>query len=141
YLVGRDVGRELDDAGDFAVPVAQGIVGGLDPDLLAALAATLVLRGLIFAAVEACPKVAIAGALALFGRDEHPMMLAPDFIERIADRCEEVRIGIDDGAVEIEFDHRLRPVERLDLGDRVPDLLALEIEHVMFRTDLGAERW
>lgn len=102
----------------------------MDPDLLAVLAVALVLRGLELAAVQAGPEVAIAGALALGRADEDAVMLALDLGERVAAHLEQVVIGIEDGAVETEFDHGLRAIECLDLCDRMSDFLALKIEHV-----------
>ena len=55
-LLRGDVGGELDHPDRLAVLVQDRIVGGLDPDFLAALAEALVLRGLEFAAVELGPE-------------------------------------------------------------------------------------
>src|SRR5262249_26658250 len=105
-------------------------VGGVDPDFLAVLAEALVLRGLELAAIEAGPEVAIARALALGRADENAVMLALDLRERIAAHLEQILIGVENSAVEAEFDHGLRTIKRLDLRDRVPDFLALKIEHL-----------
>ncbi len=43
-------------------------------------------------------------------------MLALDLLQPVAHGLEEVLVGGDDGAVEIELDHRLRFVDRLDLS-------------------------
>ena len=96
------------------VVVEDRIVGRENPDLLAALAEPLVFRRLELATVEARPEFAIGGAVALAGVDEHAVMLALDFGQRIADRFQEIFVGGDDGAVEIEFDHRLRAADRRD---------------------------
>ena len=45
-LGGGDIGGELDDLERLAVEVEDRVVGGLNPDLLAALADALVFRGL-----------------------------------------------------------------------------------------------
>src|ERR1700761_7111602 len=52
-------------------------------------------------------------------------MLARDLRQRIADRAEKIIVGGDDGAVEIELDHRLRTADRRDLAGvlHVADLL------------------
>jgi hypothetical protein len=43
-------------------------------------------------------------------------MLAGDFAERVAKRPQEVRVGLDDRAVELELDNGLRFSDRLDLA-------------------------
>ena len=79
----------------------------------------LVFAGLVFAAVEPCPELAISGALA-FGRvDEHAVMLAADLRKRIADRVQEIGVRRDDRAIQVELDHRLRLADRRDLAGRL----------------------
>jgi hypothetical protein len=39
------------------------------------------------------------------------MMFASDLVERVAHRVEKVPVGRNDGTVELEFDHRLRPAD------------------------------
>ena len=51
-----DVGGVLDDLEGLAVLIEDRVVGGLDPDLLAALADPLVLGRLVFAAVQRSPR-------------------------------------------------------------------------------------
>jgi hypothetical protein len=43
-------------------------------------------------------------------------MLALDFVQRITHRLEEILVGGDDRAVEVELDHGLRPVDGGDLA-------------------------
>jgi len=97
--------------------------------LLAALAETLVLGSLEFTAAELGPEFPIGGAVALAGRHEHRMMLALDFLQPVAHRGEEVLIGGDDGAVEIEFDHRLRTADGGNLAGilHVADFLLRDV--------------
>ena len=45
-----------------------------------------------------------------------PWCLPTDLVEPVADRVQEVLVGRDDRAVEIEFDDRLRLAECVDLG-------------------------
>src|ERR1700739_2513919 len=61
----------------------HGLVGREDPDLLADLADALVLAGLIFAAIQLRPELAIRRAVALGLRHEHAVMLALDLIQGI----------------------------------------------------------
>ena len=57
-----DVGGELDDLERLAVEVEDRVVGGLDPDLLAALADPLVLGGLKLAPSELLPELPVLRA-------------------------------------------------------------------------------
>ena len=111
-----DVGGEFHHLERLAGIVENRIVGRQDPDLLAALAVALVFGGLELAAAQRGPELAIGGAVALGRRHEHRMMLALDLVERIADRAEEMIVRGDDGAVEVELDHRLRARDRSDLA-------------------------
>ena len=115
-LLFADIGGELHHLEGLSGIVEDRIVGGEDPDLLAALSEALVFARLEFAAVELRPELAIGVAVALFGRHEHAVMLALDFGERVAERVQESVVGGDDGAVEIEFDHRLRAADGRDLA-------------------------
>src|SRR5262249_41940561 len=69
-----------------------------------------------FTAIEACPELAIGGALALGARHEHAVMLAGNLGERIAEDLQENVVGRDDRAVEIELDHGLRARNGRDLA-------------------------
>ena len=51
HLLG-DVGGVFDDLERLAVEIQDQIVAGLDPDLLAAFADALVLRGIVFATAD-----------------------------------------------------------------------------------------
>ncbi|WP_431206648.1 hypothetical protein ACQ86E_19190 [Bradyrhizobium betae] len=52
------------------------------------------------------------------------MVLAPDFLDRIAERIEKILVGRDDRSVGVELDHGLRAADRIDLGLRVATGLA-----------------
>jgi hypothetical protein len=43
--------------------------------------------------------------------DEHAVMPALDFRKRVTENLEKILVGRHDGAVHIEFDHRLRPAD------------------------------
>ena len=47
--------------------------------------------------------------------DEHAVALPFDFLQRVTHRLQEDLVGIDDRAVQFEFDHRLRTLDRRDL--------------------------
>ena len=53
----------LDDLEGLAVAVENGVVRGLDPDLLAPLADALVLGGLVLAAIELGPELLVFRAV------------------------------------------------------------------------------
>ena len=56
-VLSGDVGGELDDLVRLAVQVEDGIVAGLDPNLAATLADSLVLVAEVFTGVELLPEV------------------------------------------------------------------------------------
>ena len=115
----RDVGGELDDFHGLAGVVHDRIVGRLDPDLAAALADALVFGRLKFTAVEAGPERLVGLAAAQFRRRKHLVMLVLDFVETVTHRAEEILVGGNDRTVHLEFDYRLRPVDRGRLRHRI----------------------
>ena len=66
--------------------------------------------------LSAVPELAIGRRVALGRIDEHAVMLALDFVQRVAERVEEVLVGGADRAVHVELDHRLRLADRRDLA-------------------------
>ena len=106
----------FDDLEGLAVEVEDRVVGGLDPDFLAALADALVFGGLEFAVVEVAPELPVLGAGAVGRLDEQAVMLALDLVQPIAERLEEVVVGGDDRAVHVELDDRLGLADGGDLA-------------------------
>ena len=98
-----DVGGVLDDLERLAVQIEDRVVGSLNPDFLAAFADAAVFAGLVFAAVQLGPEFAVFGARAVRFVGKHAVMLAFDFVERVAHRLEEILVGVDDGAVHAEI--------------------------------------
>src|SRR6202007_1161430 len=106
----------------------------LDPDFPAALADPLVLRGLELTAVKLGPEFAVGAAVACRRLDEHAVMLALDFLQRITECGEKIRVGRDDRSVEVELDHRLRFADGLRLCQRtLQSCPALKTEHIGLR--------
>lgn len=68
----RDVDAKLNDFIGPPRRVENGIVGGLQPNLMAIFADTLVFRGLVFATAEPLPEGAVFFGLLLRGIDEQP---------------------------------------------------------------------
>jgi hypothetical protein len=136
-LVRGDVGGELDDLDRLARGIEHGIVGGLDPDLTATLGDPLVLGGLELAAPQTLPECAVSRALALRRFDEQAVMVAADLIQGVAHRGEEIRVGVQDGSVEREFDCGERPAQGGQLGILIPAALeALEHDGLPVRNPL-----
>src|SRR6516165_1112982 len=114
-LLLRDICRVFHDLERLATAADQWVVGGLDPDLFAALANPLVLSGLVFAAIEFRPKLSIFRTLLVGRLDKHSVMGALYLGERVSHRVEEICVGGDNRTVHVEFDDRLRFVECRDL--------------------------
>ena len=114
-LVG-DVGGELDHPRRFAPGIEDRVVRRLDPDFAAALGDALVFRSLEFAGGQLFPELPVFGAFRVFGFDEQAVVPAPDLVQLVADGVQEVFVGVDDRAVQLEFDHRLRPADGVQDG-------------------------
>ncbi|MGE9008540.1 hypothetical protein ACO2JO_08150 [Leptospira interrogans] len=56
-------------------------------------------------------------------------MPAPDLGERVSEGLKKILIGLDDRAVEIEFDDGLRSADRIGLSQRILSELAFTSEH------------
>jgi hypothetical protein len=106
-----DVGGELDDLVGLAVGVHDRVVGGVDPDFAAILGHARVFAAVVFAGGQLGPE-GLVGRRGHVGRlAEHRMVLALHLGQRVAQRAQEIVVGVQDGAVEFEFDHGLHPVQ------------------------------
>jgi hypothetical protein len=106
-----DVGGKLDHFVRLAVGVDDRIVGCVDPDLPAILADTLVLAVVELAGRQLGPELLVGGAARIARFAEHRVMLALDLAQRIADRLEEVIVGMQDDAVQTKLDHGLHAIQ------------------------------
>ncbi len=122
-----DVGGELDDLRDGPVPVADWVVRRANPDLLPPFPDALVHARIEVAAIELRPELAVLRARPVALLDEHGVVLPLNLAERVAKRLEEVLVGRQHRAVEGEFDHRIRLVDRLDLPAQVCELLLVRL--------------
>ena len=95
----------------------------MNPDFLAALADALVFRRLEFAVVEVAPELLVFGAVAVGRLDKHAVMLAFDLVQAVAERLQEILVGGDDRAVEVELDHGLGLVDGGDLAAQIHEFL------------------
>ncbi len=102
-----DVHGELDDLERLAVTAEDRVVGGADPHVAAALGDAPVFRGLEQALAQALPELVVFVGRRLLRGDEHAMMLADDFVMRIAHDGKEVVVGVENGAVHGEGDDGL----------------------------------
>ncbi len=82
-------------------------VARLDPDLLAALADAFVSGDLMFAAAQGLPEGPVGGALPVSRIHKHGVVPPLDLFEAVAEDRQEIRIGSDDLAGEIELDQRV----------------------------------
>ena len=121
----RDVAGVLDYFVGFAVEVADGIVGSLDPDFLATLANALVFARVVFAAIHLFPESPVFRRGGVGWIDEGAVMLALDLVQRVAKQIQEIFIGGDDFAIQANFDSAHRFAD----GGK----LALEIGVAKFR--------
>jgi hypothetical protein len=106
-LLRGDIGCKLDDLVGFPRPVEHGIVTGLDPDFAPTLGKSLKRRSLEIAPAQFGPECLVVRTGRVGRIAEHGMVLAFYFLSRIAHDIEEILVGRDDLAVQLEFDHRL----------------------------------
>ena len=93
-LGGGDIRGELDDLERLAVEVEDRVVGGLDPDFLAALADALVLRGLELAVVEVAPELLVFRAVPVGRLDKHAVVLALDLVQAVAEDFRKLSLAV-----------------------------------------------
>src|ERR1700712_3494123 len=124
HLAGN-VGGKLNYFERPAIEIKDRVIGRLDPDLFASLADSLELRCLGFAAAQCVPEMSVFGTCAMGRLDEHAVVFATYFRQRVANRVEKTLIGREDRAVEIKLDDRLRLVDRRALSGKIGELLLL----------------
>jgi len=76
-------------------------------EVLAAAPEAPIFAAVKLAACKALPELAIRLRVNIVGVTKHAMVLAADFLERIAERREEIFVGVKNGALKVEFDYRL----------------------------------
>jgi hypothetical protein len=118
HLLG-DVGRVLYDLERPAHFVHDRIVGSLNPYLLAALADTLVLSRVVLAAPQLFPEQAVLLAGTCGRLDEHAVVLALDFVQRVTQCLQEIFVGLEYLSFQRELDHRLRLVDGSELASGI----------------------
>jgi len=96
--------------------VIYRVVVGFKPHRPAVLIHAFELAAEQLTLVEALPELGVGRTVGQLRRTEQAMMLALDLREAIAHALQEVSVGRDDGAVEVELDHRHGPVDRLQFG-------------------------
>nr|WP_263597863.1 hypothetical protein [Pseudomonas fluorescens] len=85
------------------------------PDFLATFADALVLAGIEFAAPELVPEQAVFSTSAVGWIDKQAVMLPLDLGQGIAQRVQEVVVGVQNLAIQRELDNGLRFVDGVDL--------------------------
>ena len=75
--------------------------------VLAALAQPRVLAGIVLAAAELGPERTVLRTLPIIGLGEHRMMLPAHLVQGIPHRGEEILVGAEDAALQVELDHGL----------------------------------
>ncbi|EFF47949.1 hypothetical protein XAUC_16460 [Xanthomonas citri pv. aurantifolii str. ICPB 10535] len=110
-----DVGGVLHHAIRLAGSIQQRVVGGIDPHLVPAFIQPAEAPGIEVAAPQPLPEVPIAFAVAICGRHEHAVVLADHLVQSIPHQGQEVRVRIQNAAVQVELDNRHHPVHRCDL--------------------------
>lgn len=110
-----DVGGEFYDFDGFSACIANGIIAGLDPDFAATAGDAAVFAGEKLATGELAPEFGVFIGLLKLGIDEDAVVLADDFLELIAHGLAEILVGVEDDAIDGEFDNGLGAGDSLDL--------------------------
>ena len=112
HFQGRDVGGELDDFVGLAVGVEDRVVGSIDPDFAAILGHGACIRpGRTRRVPGSAQNCCIRPLLAYSGSQNIAWCLPCTSASGVAEDAQEVVIGVQDGAVEVEFDHGLHTVQ------------------------------
>ena len=99
--------------------VENRVVAGLQPHIGAVLAHAAVTPGVMIALAQPLPEFQIFRRLALVGVDEHAVMLPQHLVQLIAHGVQEILVGHQHMAFEIEFNNRLRFMDGGDLTIQV----------------------
>src|SRR3546814_13616573 len=102
------------------------------------LADPAILPGVVFAAPQLVPEGPVFGGLRIGRLDKHAVMLALHLGETVAERFEEILVGIEDGAVEAEGDDPLGPVEG---GHHAPQVVQFRLPGKMEHLKIGRASW
>ena len=129
-LVG-DVHRHLDDPLGLSIGIENRAVAGLEPDLSPILAQAGKFALLMPAFAQLLPELAVSGARAVGLGAEDPVVLSLQVRRFIAHDVQEVGIGADDIAQQVEFDHGKGGVDRLQNARRANRLGLLHVDCFM----------
>ncbi len=113
---GGNVRRELHDFVQTPRSVVDRVVVGLQPDDLTAFIHALELPVEELALIQTAPEILIGAAVDQRRGAEQTVMLALELGEVVTHARKKILVGGKNVAVEIELDHRHRPINRLQLG-------------------------
>jgi hypothetical protein len=124
-LLDGDVGGELDHPHRLAGGVEDRIVGCLQPNPPPVPIDPGEFARRVLAAAQPRPEGGVIGARDVIRVAEHPVMLAHDLVEPVADHRQEVPVGVQNRPIHREFDGGQRSIESIELRlsfimDRLP---------------------
>ena len=126
-----DVGRVFDHLHRLALGVQDRAVAGLDEDLAPALGDAFELAGEGFTPGQLVPEGPVFRRVLFRRIDEQAVMLAANLGLGVAHHIQEIVVGVQDGSVEAELDHRLGFADGVDLPAEIFQQ-GLEILGVLF---------
>ncbi|MOA22254.1 hypothetical protein D3C78_1428010 [compost metagenome] len=107
------IGGEFHHFAQAPGSVINRVVIGFEPDCLPAFIHPFELPLEQFALIQAPPEILIGAAVDQCRRAEQTVMFAFQLGEGVTHTCQKVLIGRENTAVEVEFDDRHCPVDRL----------------------------
>ena len=125
-----DVRGVFDDLEGLAVAVEDGVVAGLQPDLVPVLGDAAVAAGIVLALSQPLPERSVLCAVARGLIYKHAVVLALDFRQRVAGGLQEVVIGMPHMALQVELDHSLHGLDGGQLALLVCGFAGVAIEQV-----------
>ena len=107
-----DVGGDLHDLDHTAHFIANGGIDRLNPDLLPGFGDALEHVTLRLAGVQVAPELLVGGRSRIHGVDKHAVMLAPDLVDLVAHQLQEILVGFNDIAGQVEFGESIGRIDR-----------------------------
>jgi hypothetical protein len=114
-----DVHSELDHLVGLAGDIQDGVVRGLQPDVAAIPGQAAKPPGNEVTTAQSLPKARVLIGLGKLGLAEHAVVLAHHVLTPVAKGLQEVRIGVQHPARQVELDHGLHAVNRRHLALKV----------------------
>ena len=124
-LLRGDIRRILHNFEGVTIQIHNRVIGSVNPHFLTAFTKALIFTRCKFAPVQTFPKSRIFRACCQNRICKHPVVLALNFVKRIAHGLKEVIIGGNDRSIHVKFNNSLRFTDSVDLAFKISSLFFL----------------